>query len=365
VNVRLLAAVSVVILLTAATACGGGGDDDDGTSGSPLLELLGAIPDTPDAASYVTYADLDAYYDALGVGSPPKNASQDEFDEWLGELSDAERSGEFAQIRGGAQFALDGLRDVEAYRDEIAIDPARITQSIEAGSPPETYTVLSGDFDAGDVSDAVENDETWSQLLEEPSHGGVSYWSWGEDFETDFARNTPVHTLGRGGRLALHNDLALWCFWTAGMAGMIDAMTDATGSLADHPEFAHMIELLDEQGVYYFTMAATPPDDADDTSADEADDRPYGFITEAGGTDAEGPYLYLLIGSGTEAVAQQSVGLLQQIFEDDQEYQGVPMSERVESMEIHAEGTMTIATLRGENLPWDLYASTFPLLDRP
>ena len=329
-------------------ACGGGDDDGGDNSGaSPLMALLGAIPDTPEAASYVGYSDLGAYYDALGVDSPPRGASNDEFDEWLGELSEAER-GDFAPLLGGAEFALDALRDAEAFQAEIGLDPADIRQSIEAGAPPEMYTILRGGFDSGDIGDAVENDENFADLLETETHSDVNYYTWGEDFEQDFARNSPVHSLGRGGRLALHDDLLMWCFWTDGMTGMIDAAIDAAGSLADRPDVAAIADALQQADVFsaqVFGGLQTPAEFG----------APSASATGAG-MDAEGPALTLVFAYEDAAQAASNVATVEAGLDGIDEFEGRPWAERVDSIDVAGEGQVVVATLHGPDLPWNFLA---------
>jgi hypothetical protein len=235
--VRTALAAAGAALVALAGACGG---DDDGGGGdrSPLMAVLSAIPDTPETAAYVSFADLEEYFDALGVGSPPAGASNDEMNDWLTGVAEAERSGDYGRLVSGSQFAIDAFREPEAFRAEIGLDPADVGQSAETGEPPGTLHVLRGGFDAGDIDDAVHGDSGFSDLLEEAEHGGVSYYAWGEDFEQDFSRNSPVHTLGRGGRLALTDGLLFWCFGTEALTGAIDAMTGEAPSLADREDFA-------------------------------------------------------------------------------------------------------------------------------
>ena len=348
--VRRLLACAAIATLTAA-ACGGG-DDDGGSesSDSALMTLLGAIPDTPEAASYVGYSGLDAYYDALGVGSPPGGASAAEFDEWLGDLSEAEQ-GDVAPLLASAEFALDALRDTEAFRAEIGVDPANIRQSIEAGEPPEMYTVLRGDFDSGDIGDAVANDENFADLLTDATHSGVAYYTWGEGLGQDCARNSPVHSLERGGRLALHDDLLMWCFWTDGMTGMIDATIDADDSLADRDDFSGMASAIETLPVYWVSLTT-------ETTATASSPvpllSPFEAYAVAGGTDDDGPFLAIALANTDEATATENAGRIVERFEAASEQgESYRWAQGVETVEASVIGTVTLAVLRGEALPWN------------
>jgi hypothetical protein len=358
-KVRLLALGLAVLL----AACGGGGDDSGGGGdGSPLVQMLGAVPDTPDAAQFVSYSDLDAYYDALGVGAPPQGAGE-EFDDWLRQVNQAEAAGDVAPLIGGAQFALDAFRYPQDCHDEIGVDAADIHQAIEAGAPPEVYTVVRGDFDSGDVDDAVKGDDNFSDLLETETHGGVDFYTWGEDFAQDLSRNSPVHTLGRGGRLAFSGGLLFWCFWTSGMTGMIDAAADAAPSLADRADYGAIAAALDAAGAY--TAQFT------DQTVEGTDDRitvlaPFASFAAGGGVDGSEPFMVIVLANADEATATDNAERLVQRIEvgktggitgEAQEW-----AQGIGTVETRAEGSLTVATLRGTDLPWDFVASGSDML---
>jgi hypothetical protein len=348
VHRAFLALAGSVLLGLALPACG---DDDAGSgggggSGSPLMYVLSAIPDRPEYALYVSYADMDGYFDALGIGSPPEDASAEEMNEWLRELADAERSGEVALAQAGSQFALDGLLDPEAYRAEIGLDPADVRQAAETGVPPATLHVLRGDFDPGVVDEAVQADENYNDLLEVVSHGGVDYYTWGEDFAQDFERLSPVHTLGRGGRLALHEDFLFWCFGTAGVTGAIDAVTGAADSLAGRPDFAAMAGSLEANEVYSATLLETI----------DMGGSPFGPTTAfAAGitTDDDGPAAVLVFAYADEEAAANSLSLIELGLQESRDFRGDPWE--IESADVTAEGIVVIAVLHGPDLPHDIW----------
>jgi hypothetical protein len=326
-------------------------------AGSPFATLLSAVPDTPGTARFVSYVDLEGYYAALGIDPPPRSATSEEANAWLGELVEAAR-GDVAPLIGG-EFAGAGLRDPQAYRDEIGVDPADIAQSIETGEPPETYHVVRGSFDAGTVDEAVRSDPGFSDLLEEQSHGEVSFYSWGEDFEQHLERNSPVHTLGRGGRLALYDGLLFWSFWTGGMAGMIDAATGTTSSLADREDFGALAARFDALGVYWVQMTAQP-DVAEGVAGQLL--APYVAIGAGGGADDDGAFLAIVVAHADSAAAEENVVRLRQWIEEGTDPSGSPWTERIESAEIGSDGLTATARLRGPDLPWDVVASGLTLL---
>lgn len=338
------AALSVALL---ASACGGG--DDGGSDDSPLLRLLGAIPDTPEAASYVSYTNYQAYYDEFDAGSPPENASSEEFAQWA--FSALSPGGDAPPLIGYSEFVINAFNEGQAYQDELGLDPGGIDQAIEAGRPPATYEVLLGDFDAGRIDDAVHTEPNFSGLLEEASYEDMDYYTWGDDFAQDFAHTTPVRNLGRGGRLALVDDRFMWCLWTEGMTGMIDAANDATDSLADREDMRAMAEKLDALGVYSAEFV--------DPSATETDVQgsvlgPYLSVSTGAGADSGGPFLAVLIANDTAEDASDNATRLESWFTDGSDYRGTVWSDHVDSVGAAAEDTLTVVKLRGGSLPWGI-----------
>jgi hypothetical protein len=321
------------------------------------MAVLAAIPDTPETAAYVSYADLDAYFEALGAGSAPDGASNDEMNDWLTEVAEAERSGDYGRLVSGSQFAIDAFREPEAFRAEIGLDPADVRQSAETGDPPATLNILRGSFDAGEVDDAVHDDPGFSDLLEEAEHGGVSYYAWGEDFAQDFSRNSPVHTLGRGGRLALKNGLLFWCFGTEALTGAIDAVAGAAASLADRADFAAMAAAIDSYGAYSAQFT-------DETQAAGESSIPmlayFEAVAAGSGTDGQGAFMVVAIANPDEQTASENVERLQSRIEVGKTGGFAGEAEEwatgIDSVEARADGLLTVAVLRGPRLPWDLQA---------
>lgn len=330
-----------------ATACGGGGGG--GSNESPLLTLLGAIPDTEEAASYVSYTNYQAYYDEFGAGSPPKNASSEDFLEWAAAALSPE--GDAPPLVGFSDFVINAFNEGRAYQDELGLDPAGIDQAIEAGKPPATYEVLLGEFDHGRIDDAVHSEPNFSGLLEEASYEDVDYYTWGDDFAQDFTNTTPVRKLGRGGRLAVVDDMFMWCLWTEGMTGMIDATSETRDSLADRDDIRVMAEKLDALGVYSAEFV--------DASAAEAGDQgsvlgPHVSVSTGAGADDEGTYLAVLTAHETADQASDNAMRLESWFTGGSDYRGNVWSDHVDSVEAVVEDTLTVVTLRGPTLPWGL-----------
>ena len=89
----------------------------------------------------------------------------------------------------------------------------------------------------------------------------MPYYAWGDDFEIDLSRVTPVRPLGRGGRLAVDDGFLYWVPWTAGMEGLIDAGAGRTATLADDPPFARVAGALEAAGVYSAVLTDRGLDD--------------------------------------------------------------------------------------------------------
>lgn len=345
------------------SACGDDdGGDNAGETGSPLMTMLAAVPDEPNAMTFLAYNDLTLLAEQAGIDRPSDNASIEDVDEWWTEMGGA-IAGLDAPVLGFSDLALQISRNTEGARTELGFDIADVEQIIQTGSPPGSYYLQRGRFEAGDVDSAVRSDPNWSGDLEVKSESGVDYYSWLGDYEQSFDHVPTAHdALGRGGRLALRGKLLLWALGTDEMTGMLRASTDAEDSLADREDFADMAGALDALGVYSVLMTTTFESAANRDIDGEPLLLPYVSYSAASGTDADGPFLALVIANVDIETAAQNVDRLAERISSGTMLDGTPWSERITSHEIHSEGTLTIAKLRGDALPWDFSITREPLL---
>ena len=338
-------------------------EGDNGNAGPPaqgvgLTAMLGALPDTPDVASTVAYVNLAAYFEAIGVGQPPRDATVEELAEWVDEMV-TEGQARNAPLVGANDFAIGLYRQPVAYQTELGIQAAEVAETIRAGKAPETYTLLSGEFNAGNVNAAVASDPTWSDRLETATWNGVEYYTWGADLLFNQERITPVRPLGHGGRLALIDGLLLWCGWTDGMTGMIDSNAGTSTSLAERPDIGSVANIMVERDAYSLFLN-TPDFEETPPSGSGPLVEPWLWVAEGGSIDEDGPVLTLVLGHTDEGSAAANVGRLQTLLDEGEDRNGTPWADQFGSVEITSEGTLTIATLRGDDLPWGGFASFGP-----
>lgn len=313
-------------LALALAACGGGAG---GTGeGGWIVGLLDRIPDTGGSGE-VTVVDLTAAAAAVGIAVPPAGASDPEISDYLlGLPRDA--------------LVPDLLRDpAPRFSDltgELGIDPAQVTAAITAGTPPETYQVLAGSFDAAAIDETVRTEPDWSDLLTTGEHRGVAYYTWGADFESDIARVTPVRPLGRGGRLGLDDGYLYWAFWTAGIEGLIDAGAGGAATLADDAPLAQAARALETEGVYSAILTDTPL----------LDDPVSGLaLGLGGGRDDAGAFWVVVAVHDSAAAAEESAAAVRSILSEGTILStGEPWSERVSGFEVTVEGDMLVAVVR-------------------
>lgn len=383
---RIIALLLATALLMAA--CGGDDDtaaDDVATSVTPtqepatptaanttaaadggtLLEMLAAVPDTEDAASYLTYTDLAMARDLTGVDAPDADASAEEVDEWWTEFAGATTDLD-AEILGLSDWVTNFAEDAELIRTELGFDVADIDQVIEAGAPPATFQILRGRFDAEEIADAVESDPNWSADLERKTEGDVEYYSWLGDYEQSFDHIPTAHDkLGRGGRLAVVDGMLLWSLGTDEMVGMLQALDGSADSLADREDFGEMAAVIDETGVLSAAMSDVPQSaaDFDDIPAAEPRLAPYTAYSVASGEDADGAFMALVVASKNDETANENITRLTDRIENGTSTRARgPWVDIIEDFEIDSDGRLTIAKLRGDDLPYEFALQGDPLL---
>ena len=227
-------------------------------------------------------------------------------------------------------------------------------QSIVASALPATLDVIRGRFDPQATDKALES----CSECEPPSreeYGGVSYYSWGGDYAANpQLRFAPpaFDEIGRGGRIAVLDEYVFRTLGASDMEALIDASLNDGASLADVEEFRLLAGGMSRLGAYIMLLS----DDVEvwDAANYAADGgpwlRPYEAFATGAGKDENGHYMALVLVHADDASAEESVGLLRRIIEEE----GSILNDNlwsdyidVERSEIHAEGRVLLAKLRG------------------
>lgn len=323
----------LVVATLAAAGCGGGATGEDGGDEAGwIIALLDRIP-AGGAPADAAVVDVAAAAAAAGIGVPGAGASDEAIAAFFSGLP---------RDAVPPSLLTDPFPDFGALRTELGLDPARVVRVITAGLPDSSYQVLEGDFDAASIDAAsidaaVHADPVWSDLLAEAEHRGVAFYAWGEDFQIDVSRVTPVRRLGRGGRLALDGRFLYWVPWTGGLEVLIDAGAGAVGTLADDSRFTRTARALEAQGVYSAVIGDRLLDGGDSGRA----------LGLGGGRDQEGSFWVMVAVHDTDAGAEAAAAEVRAVLTGGTiAATGGPWSERVAGFEVTVEGDMLVVVAR-------------------
>ena len=363
-NNLLATSLCLGLLALALVGCGSDAEPVRETTASTDTAyegLLRTIPDTPELRRQVyinDYALVRRMFDIPLPGPGDDDDALVEFYKWLpppgfeGEADDP-------PVRGFGAISFFG--PFNQYRNftaenlqHLAFDVRRMDQSIVALALPATLDVVRGRFDPQATDKALEScSECEPHSREE--YGGVSYYSWGEDYAVNpqlrFAP-TAFDEIGRGGRIAVLDEYVFRTLGASDMEALIDASLNEGASLADVEEFRLLAGGMSRLGAYTMLLS-------DDVEVWDADGyaakggpwlRPYEAFATGAGKDENGHYMALVLVHAADASAEENVGLLRRIIEEE----GSVVNDAlwsdyidVERSEIHAEGRALLAKLRG------------------
>ena len=220
-----------------------------GGSGRTFVDLLELIPDTPDTRASVELNNYELAQQVLEI--PAENLNDhDELVTWYsGTQSDSPTPGllygpwlsgynEYGSNNPSIEYLGFHLRDV--------------TQSAIAALRPARLEIMLGEFDPDDVDRRIQACSD-CPAAEIERHGGVTFYSWGGDFQMNIRGrfNPPAFDqLGRGGRIAVMPNLVFRTVETPGMRDLIDARQGDARTLAEVDEFRRIAQSLDRAGAY-------------------------------------------------------------------------------------------------------------------
>jgi hypothetical protein len=350
----------LLIVALAATACGG-----DDRSVSNWLDLLRHVPNTEETrGSLVTMNDYAGVRQQFDITFPDLDADAQMLTDYGLRLAFGDETTSTG-LRG-TEFTTFSVEAPGEWRREVGFTLANVDQEVAAGVPPTTYTVLRGRFDHNVIDQAVRTDPLFSDLLEEASHSGVDYYTWGDDFAQDYTRTSVVRRLGRGHRLALRDDYLYWSMWTEGVEGMIDAGLGMGPSLADVDELRLLAEALDSLNT---TSAAflgdTRSNDAvlllhpiladgdgdlgegGDSAADETALVPYIAAAAGGGVEGSGYFeAVALVHAEEESAELNAERMKRRLAEGTQVRSGEAWRDLIRDSEVSVRGRVIVAKMR-------------------
>jgi hypothetical protein len=292
--------------------------------------LLGLIPDneaTRQYAGITNYALLHALY---GIEPPAEPADEEAWQAYIGqdawdEVSDntpvawlVSRPTFLSRVDRQDTFFLGtylGYRGVEL--------------EVSAGAPPEVYEALYGEFEP-DAALAAIDDCAVCAGPAMAQHAGVTYYSWGDDFQQDLRvrLHPPVFDqLGRGGHYVLDPEHVFRALWEEGLIAMIDAWRDEAVSLADDADFRTAAEHIEALGAFSATFSTLDGIAVDLGFLESLSSNTYGVDlgslmppavnASANGLDAGGaPYLALVRVYASDAGLQDQEAVLTRLFSE-------------------------------------------------
>ena len=323
--------------------------------------LLGTIPDTPELRRQVYINDYALVRQMFDVPLPGPGDDDDALTEFYERPPPTGFGGEADDppVRGFGAISFFGPfnqhRNITAENlQHLAFDVRSMDQSIVAFAFPATLDVIRGRFDPQATGKALEScSECEPHSREE--YGGVSYYSWGEDYAANpQLRFAPpaFDEIGRGGRIAVLDEYVFRTLGTSDMKALIDAGLNEGASLADVEEFRLLADGMSRLGAYTMLLSDDVEvwDAANYTAAGGPWLRPYEAFATGAGKDENGHYMALVLVHADDASAEENVGLLRRIIKEE----GSVLYDAlwsdyidVERSEIHAEGRVLLAKLRG------------------
>lgn len=241
-----LLAVPLILLLTRSS--------DQGDRPEGLVDVLERVPaliqggsDISEQGDSVTVVDIAAARRDAGLAAADPDATPAEKERYWQELFGADLN---TSVRASVSQLL--TAEPDALEAELGISLMQITQFAELKVRSGFVDVLLGAFDADSVDAAVRSDTTWADALEVIEYRGLTYYSWGEDFEIDVARSSDIRPLGLSARLFVSEEqgVVYWAQSTANMEAAIDALIFEGSTLAEDEYFAPIAAALDDAGVY-------------------------------------------------------------------------------------------------------------------
>ncbi len=323
--------------------------------------LLRTIPDTPEVRQQVYINDYALVRQMFDIPLPGPGDDEDALAEFYERLPPTGFGGEAGDppVRGFGAISFFGpfnqYRNITAENlQHLAFDVRSMDQSIVAFALPATLDVVRGRFDPQATDKALES----CSECEPPSreeYGGVSYYSWGEDYAANpQLRFAPpaFDEIGRGGRIAVLDEYVFRTLGVSDMEALIDASLNEGASLADVEEFRLLAGGMSRLGAY--TMLLSDDVEVWDAANYAAEGgpwlRPYEAFATGAGKDENGHYMALVLVHADDASAEENVGLLRRIIEEE----GSVLYDAlwsdyidVERSETHAEGRVLLAKLRG------------------
>ncbi|MDP3062175.1 MAG: hypothetical protein Q8O40_03020 [Chloroflexota bacterium] len=358
-------------------ACSGGGVTSTPTTGADRLtataarpgsstfnDLLRLVPDSPGTRSYLSINDYRLVREQFNIPVPGKDADSAQVLEYMRALSgQGPDNTPLFRLADSMQHWTLGVESGETaeFHNYFGFDIRDVDQSVYTGRPPSTFRILRGSFDPKATAAALKA----CTVCEQPvlgEYSGMSFYSWGEDFQQDYTKilAPPAYdNLGRGCRIVVSEELALRTLDTPGMKVLIDTQKGAFPSLASVEEYALMARGMSKLGAYSVIFTDWTPG-LTDTLANIKDEaiktevtqspllRPFQALATGAGKDERGLYNAVVLVHPDNKTAAENVQLLQRRVKETSSIRyRRPWQEMTGYVEVRSDGRLLEAKLYG------------------
>jgi hypothetical protein len=360
---RMRSCALAVALIVVAGACGDGDGSDrrastGGVNGNlaSIAEALTVVPDDGAATQTMAWGDLARASEIAGLERPDP-ADSDAVADYLLTVLNGRSEGGVGSGGGSPVFFMppdaahiERSAELDGFVEDVGWSVLQVDRFVERQSPPNTITVLEGDFDDAAITDA----------LGEPSGGG---WVAGDPDQEgfDFQNSTPARPMGEplwltldDGRLAVTRDAASSRTTRAALSG-----DDGPSVLGDDETLTALAEALDGQTPYSALLSRpgipAMPFDVSDPSpgraealCDQALPQPTAGVA-TGITDDDGPVILVALAHASADDAAANAAALEDIVATGQSAATrQAWSELVEldGVETTGDGRVVLARLR-------------------
>jgi hypothetical protein len=360
-----LVALVLPALLIGVTACG---DDDDGGGGGAfgggegaagdLETIAGSLASLPDNGEdqTIVWGDLARAAEIAGLDRPTYPADEQAMVDYLmtvtGTRSEETDTGTPVAVMPPEAAHAESAADQTAFVDDVGWSLLQVDRFVERQSPPDSITVLDGDFDEDALTDA----------LGEPTDGVWEAGS-GEPGEVDVAGSTPARPLGESLWLALAGDGGpLTVTRDPGTSAEVgDALAgDADGVLDDDVSLAALATALDDQSAYGALLLrpgingvsalgqSVSPEQAEQL-CDQLLPQPTAAVATGVTADDDGPVILIALAHvSAEAASANADALEEMVTNGSSILSNEPWSERLEldGVETTGHDLVVVARLR-------------------
>jgi hypothetical protein len=239
------------------------------------------------------------------------------------------------------------LADVAAWRDDLGFAPIDVQQLVAVSNVLRPLWIARTTRSIEQIDAAVTTNEQWSGELTVTTEGEATVYAWGEDYMGDLRRSSPGRLQGVGGQLAVVDDLVIRTHGRQELDPALAAIAGAEPSLADSPEIAETVGVLQEQGAAWIVgsleIAGVRQWRSEEAEGEYTYVWPYEFVAVGNafpGGEAQG---LLAFHYSDPLTADESAGRLLNMILTTEDRMGRAVIDEVGPPMVGVEGTIVVA----------------------